>query len=110
MPYIDQNDIYNNYNRQKVFFDQTASPGNLTTNFQLGNTFVKILTCPVDDSVVPGKGNLSYVVNMGFSRWNGYTFVNGTGTTASFRSAGTASRRASGRRWTGARRSARRRA
>ena len=79
MPYIDQNDIYNGFD-QKVpyFWQQQTNPTNPTTNFQLGNTYVKILTCPVDDTAVPGKGNLSYVVNMGFSRWNGYTF-NSTG-------------------------------
>ena len=77
MPYIDNNDIYNGFNQKYPYFwQQQTNPVNPTTNFQLGNTFVKILTCPVDDTLIPGKGNLSYVVNMGFSRWNGYS---GTG-------------------------------
>jgi len=78
LPYIDQTELYNSYNRDRLYFDQTASGGNVATNFGIGNTFVKILTCPVDDTVVSNKGNLSYVANMGFSRWNGYTFINGS--------------------------------
>lgn len=70
LPYIDQNDLYNGYNRNRVYLNPDAANGN--TNFAIGNTFIKILTCPVDDSTVPGKGNLTYVVNGGFSRWNGF--------------------------------------
>ena len=72
LPYIDANDLNNGYNRQLPYFDVTTPSVNLTTNYGIGNTFVKILTCPEDDTIVPGQGNLSYVVNGGFSRWPGY--------------------------------------
>ncbi len=81
LPYIDANDIYNGYNRNLPFFDTTASTA-LTNNYGLGNTFIKILTCPEDDTIVQGQGNLSYVVNGGFSRWHGYTYTNNSGTAA----------------------------
>ncbi len=82
MPYIDENAIYNGYDRNSLYYSQVATNAtNPTTNFQLGNTYIKILTCPVDDTLVTGKGNLSYVVNMGFARWNGYTFPGGTAST-----------------------------
>jgi len=82
MPYIDQTDVYNGFNRNRTYFDTT--PNNLSTNYGLGNTFIKVLTCPEDDTVVPGKGNLSYVANGGFARWYGpaatQTGWNGAGT------------------------------
>jgi prepilin-type N-terminal cleavage/methylation domain-containing protein len=41
-------------------------PHNDPHNLQLASVHLPILTCPDDDSVVPGQGNLSYVVNGGF--------------------------------------------
>ena len=79
LPYVDASDIYNGYNRSRTYFDTTAST-NATTNFGLGNTFIKVMTCPVDDTTVANKGNLTYVVNGGFSRWNGRNDVPGTTT------------------------------
>jgi len=73
LPELDQQETYNAFNRNALYFSQNAV--NLATNFGTSNTFLKILTCPVDDSVVPNKGNLSFVVNGGFSRWNGYTIT-----------------------------------
>ncbi|MDB5349437.1 MAG: prepilin-type N-terminal cleavage/methylation protein [Planctomycetota bacterium] len=79
LPYIDANDLYNGYNRNVPFFDTTIGASS-TNNFTIGNKFVKILTCPEDDTVQPGQGNLSFVVNGGFSRWHGYTVTGSTGT------------------------------
>jgi len=73
LPELDQQETFNAFNRNTLYYSQAAV--NLASNFGTGNTFLKILTCPVDDSVVPGKGNLSFVVNGGFSRWNGYTIT-----------------------------------
>ncbi len=78
LPYIDQPDIYNGFNRNSIYFDQSSSLVNPVTNFGLGNTSIKILTCPEDDTTVQGKGNLSFVVNMGFSRWNGAVLQTGS--------------------------------
>ena len=36
-------------------------------NAGLANTSIKVLPCPADPTPIPGKGNLSYVVNGGFS-------------------------------------------
>jgi len=80
LPELDQQETYNAYNRNALYWSTLDPNGTLATNFGTGNTFLKILTCPVDDSVVPGKGNLSFVVNGGFSRWNGYTVTATSGT------------------------------
>jgi len=77
LPFLDANDIYNSFNRNRVYFDPTIS-ASATNNYGTANSFLKILTCPVDDTVVANKGNLSYVVNGGFSRWNGYTPIGGS--------------------------------
>ena len=71
LQYLDQQDVYNNFNRSLPYFSQYAPTGATANNYGTGNTYLKILTCPVDDTVVQGKGNLTYVVNGGFSRWNG---------------------------------------
>jgi len=72
LPYIDANDLYNGFNRNVPFFD-TVQGASSTNNFTIGNKFVKILTCPEDDTVQPNQGNLSFVVNGGFTRWPGYS-------------------------------------
>jgi prepilin-type N-terminal cleavage/methylation domain-containing protein len=36
-------------------------------NVSLSNTNIKVLTCPSDPTTLPGKGNLSYVVNGGYT-------------------------------------------
>jgi prepilin-type N-terminal cleavage/methylation domain-containing protein/prepilin-type processing-associated H-X9-DG protein len=83
LPYLDANDVYNNYNRNQPYFT-LATSASATNNYGTGNTFLKILTCPVDDTLVTNKGNLSYVVNGGFSRWNGYTPIGGSAGTSVF--------------------------
>ena len=62
------------------------------SNYTIGNTALQILRCPDDLNAQDGKGNLSYVVNGGFSRfpavpiaWKG-AVVNGQN--ASFNSSG----------------------
>jgi prepilin-type N-terminal cleavage/methylation domain-containing protein/prepilin-type processing-associated H-X9-DG protein len=80
LPFLDNQDLYNAWNKNLLYADTTATPGN-PSNFQIGNTGIGILKCPEDLTALPGQGNLSYVVNMGFSRWiripkanNGNTF------------------------------------
>ena len=70
LPYLDQQDL--------------ATPGTLTaatstlvqrdvvsqaSNYTIGSTALQILRCPDDLNAQDGKGNLSYVVNGGFSRF-----------------------------------------
>ena len=73
LPFLDNQDLYNGFNKRPVklgYADPTFTPGN-PSNFQIGNTGIGILKCPEDLTALPGQGNLSYVVNMGFSRWIG---------------------------------------
>jgi len=75
LPFLEASDMYNGFNRSRVYYDPGQRKGDLTvsaTNFIVSNTGLAILTCPEDDTVQPGKGNLSFVVNGGFSRWQGY--------------------------------------
>ena len=39
------------------------------SNYTIGSTALQILRCPDDLNAQDGKGNLSYVVNGGFSRF-----------------------------------------
>jgi len=76
LPYIDNQDIYNSWNKKLPYLWNTTNPANANdtnpTNYKLATTAIGLLTCPDDLSSVenPGKGNLSYVVNMGFSRFH----------------------------------------
>jgi prepilin-type N-terminal cleavage/methylation domain-containing protein/prepilin-type processing-associated H-X9-DG protein len=70
LPYIDAQDMYNAWDKQAPFWAtptqnqmNNSSPGNA----QIGNTSIGILRCPDDYTAQPGLGNLSYVVNSGFS-------------------------------------------
>lgn len=84
LPGLDQTNLYNDFNRNRVYFDDpdptlcplastggrlydTTKPSNLT----IGSTPIKTLFCPNDDTIIPGRGNLSYALNMGFARWHG---------------------------------------
>jgi len=71
LPYIDNADLSNAYNRQALYNDYqnpavTGSPANLA----IGNNGIGILKCPDDPNLIQGSGNLSYVVNLGFTRWH----------------------------------------
>lgn len=74
LPYIDQQDLYNSWNRNRVFFDDLSRDGTgvagAIANAKIASTGIGILTCPEDISTVPGSGNLTYVVNGGFTRWH----------------------------------------
>ncbi len=39
------------------------------SNYTISTTSLAVLRCPDDTSAQPGQGNLSYVVNGGFSLW-----------------------------------------
>jgi len=73
LPYLESSELYNAYNRNRLFDDNVVNPAtpNNPTNFNIGSTGLPILTCPEDDTTQAKQGNLSYVVNGGFSRWVG---------------------------------------
>jgi len=85
LPYLDQQDMANAWDLEGQF-NATQVAGTAATeatNYTIGSTSLAILRCPDDLSSQDGKGNLSYVVNGGFSRfpavpiaWQG-TVVNG---------------------------------
>jgi len=72
LPYLDQNNLYNDFNRNRVYTDvgRTGDDPTRPTNSTISNTGLPSLVCPDDDTALPGAGNLSYVVNGGFSRWH----------------------------------------
>lgn len=57
LPYIDQANLYNLWDVDKKYSDPNNAP--------LANTHIPVITCPDDFTVVPGKGNLTYVVSSG---------------------------------------------
>lgn len=76
LPYIDSQSLYNNYNQSRVYFDsgRTGDDTSRPTNLVIGSTSLPVLSCPEDSSVLKDGGNLSYVVNGGFSRWHGVAY------------------------------------
>jgi prepilin-type N-terminal cleavage/methylation domain-containing protein/prepilin-type processing-associated H-X9-DG protein len=71
LPYLENQDLYNGYNRNLLYYSSPTTPvaGNVYTNAIISNTSIAILNCPDDETIQPGQGNLSYVVNLGFSAW-----------------------------------------
>jgi prepilin-type N-terminal cleavage/methylation domain-containing protein/prepilin-type processing-associated H-X9-DG protein len=57
--YLDRADLNDLYDRAKPYTDDS--------NWELTNTQLNVLICPDDFSIVPGQGNLSFVVNAGFA-------------------------------------------
>ena len=77
LPYIGNENLYNDFNRNRSYGagvrtgDDTSKP----TNAVISRTDIGILMCPNDTTVQVGKGNLSYAVNGGFSRWLDYPLI-----------------------------------
>lgn len=75
LPYIDNQEIYNSWNKKLPYAWNAPNPSNANDtnpyNAKLANTTIASLVCPDDlTSLEQGRGNLSYVVNMGFSRFH----------------------------------------
>jgi prepilin-type N-terminal cleavage/methylation domain-containing protein/prepilin-type processing-associated H-X9-DG protein len=71
LPYIDNSEIYDSWNKTLRYNNPaTDASGSKPSNLTLAKTAIGILTCPEDTTTTQGEGNLSYVVNMGFSRWH----------------------------------------
>jgi prepilin-type N-terminal cleavage/methylation domain-containing protein len=68
LPYIDNQELSNAWNKNANYLSTTGTGGQ-PTNFQIGNTSIKILTCPDDNTIQTGQGNLSYAANGGFVRF-----------------------------------------
>lgn len=70
LPYIDNQEIFNGWNRNNVYLDSTSASSAVPGNLQLASKDIEILRCPDDTTIQPDRGNLSYVVNGGFERWH----------------------------------------
>jgi len=83
LPYIEQSSLYDQWQATATLSDgDPATPDPLAlfdqpdptagfvkegnvSHYALGQTYLQILVCPDDDTVVGGRGNLSYVLNGG---------------------------------------------
>ncbi len=76
LPYLDAQSLYNDYNRSRVYWDngRTGDDPSRPTNLMIASTSLPVLSCPDDMTLLKDAGNLSYVVNGGFSRWHGIPY------------------------------------
>ncbi len=77
LPYIDSQELYNQwtmYNSSSgvAFNDPTIYAPSLISNLQIASTDLGVLVCPDDITIVKGTGNLSYVVNGGFTIYHAW--------------------------------------
>lgn len=92
LPYIDEQERYNAWNRDRPYLapslagDAPDKPSNRT----ICTTAIKILSCPDDGSTQTNAGNLSYVVNSGFSFFTENGQTRGVAYSGTIPSSGTA--------------------
>jgi len=71
LPYIDAQDMYNSYDKTKNYLYGGTGVAGTVANSKISGTGLGILKCPDDYTAQAGQGNLSYVVNGGFSLFLG---------------------------------------
>ncbi|SIO11656.1 prepilin-type N-terminal cleavage/methylation domain-containing protein [Singulisphaera sp. GP187] len=71
LPYLDQQDLANAWDHTLPYYYPTSNITGQPANLSIGNNALGVLRCPDDTSAQPGQGNLSYVVNGGFSLFHG---------------------------------------
>jgi prepilin-type N-terminal cleavage/methylation domain-containing protein/prepilin-type processing-associated H-X9-DG protein len=83
LPFIDQQDLFNSWSKvgpasRSGGGTETVPYSYLNTNnvlagrasnYEISSKSLAVLRCPDDTTITPGAGNLSYVVNGGFSLW-----------------------------------------
>ncbi len=72
LPYIDSQELFNQWtmftaSNGAAFFDGGIYAPNVVSNAQIASTDLGVLVCPDDTTITKGSGNLSYVVNGGFT-------------------------------------------
>jgi prepilin-type N-terminal cleavage/methylation domain-containing protein/prepilin-type processing-associated H-X9-DG protein len=78
LPYIDNQELFNQWTMYFLGGSQSYlaafNPTDTTKagNLQIGNTSIGVLVCPDDVTIRTGQGNLSYVVNSGYTLAPGY--------------------------------------
>jgi prepilin-type N-terminal cleavage/methylation domain-containing protein/prepilin-type processing-associated H-X9-DG protein len=77
LPYIDQVDLFNQWDTTRIYTDNgtrivggVPDPTDRPSNNAIATKSIGILLCPTDTATLLRPGNLSYVVNGGFSRWH----------------------------------------
>ena len=89
LPYIDNQELFNQWSEFNggagavAFSDPAIYGANVVSNLALGSTDIGVLVCPDDNTIVKGQGNLSYVVNGGFTiyhAWSSGWTINSSGT------------------------------
>jgi len=70
LPYIDNVELSNAWDKTQNYLATTSTITGNPANINISTTGIGILKCPEDLTALPGQGNLSYVVNMGFTRWH----------------------------------------
>jgi prepilin-type N-terminal cleavage/methylation domain-containing protein/prepilin-type processing-associated H-X9-DG protein len=77
LPYIDNQELFNQWEMYypggggKSYLENSPD-STKAGNFQIGNTSIGTLVCPDDTTIKTGQGNLSYVVNSGYTLAPGY--------------------------------------
>jgi prepilin-type N-terminal cleavage/methylation domain-containing protein/prepilin-type processing-associated H-X9-DG protein len=71
LPYLDQQDLANAWDLNSFYYATQAAGTSAqeASNATIGSTSLQILRCPDDLNAQDAQGNLSYVVNGGFSRF-----------------------------------------
>jgi len=70
LPYIDAQNLYNDFNRDAGYLNSTSFSAGKPSNLKISSTDIGVLRCPTDTTTQTGNGNLSYVVNGGFTPWH----------------------------------------
>ena len=70
LPYLDNQELYNGWNKSEGYLGLSIPSTGGPNNLAIARTALAILRCPDDNTIQTGQGNLSYVVNGGFSRWH----------------------------------------
>jgi len=78
LPYLDQQATANDWDKDNVYWSTVSPTGTGASNAVSASKSIASLICPDDLTVLAGQGNLSYVVNGGFSRWIGDTRIGWT--------------------------------
>ncbi len=85
---LDNQDLANAWSYQVSYLGGpgTSQDPSAPPNFTIGNSALGVLRCPDDNNTTPNQGNLSYVVNGGFTRfpafpllWVGFAADSSTG-------------------------------
>jgi prepilin-type N-terminal cleavage/methylation domain-containing protein/prepilin-type processing-associated H-X9-DG protein len=79
LPYLDAQDLANAWNPTEAYWSSTVTGSLQPSNAAVASKSIGVLTCPDDLTVQPGQGNLTYVVNGGFSRWVFQPYIGWTG-------------------------------